>query len=158
MKNVLLIVKGFKSCFAKRSTDIVQQEISDFFDNKNNHNIINKAYKIEKEWDTLTSGHKKYTRSKLIQKMGLLEQRASASCKDLNEIVPPRCLGSFWNKEVEASKLFFQAISLTYSHMDDPNAIREQTIQYICKANELKDEAQEELEDIYDEHHMKYTW
>ena len=106
---LVLIVPILGACGGK-SVDQEGQEILDFINDSNNAAVMERATSVEDDWNEIMSGVQTYTRLQLIYELGLLEQRAGTSYREMAEVVPPKCLRSFWDKEVEASKLTFQAI------------------------------------------------
>jgi len=159
MRSALLILIGFVMVLTGCSVDQERQEIIDFSNDSNNSAVMERATKVEDDWNTIMSSNvQAYTRSQLIYEIGLLEQRAGLSYKDMGEVVPPKCLRSFWDKEVEVSKLYYQAISLMYRMKDDPNISQDQVNDLIFRANDLKTEALREFEDICEKHNVKVSW
>jgi len=159
MRTALLILIGFIMVLTGCSVDQERHEIIDFINDSNNSAVMERATKVEDDWNTIMSSDaQKYTRSQLIYEIGLLEQKASLSYKDMGEVVPPKCLRSFWDKEVEASKLSFQAMSLMYRMKDDPNITQDQVNDLIFRASDLKTGALREFEDICEKHNVKMPW
>lgn len=68
---------------------------------------------VGEDWSTLMANAQKYTSQQLTVEFALLEQRASLSYRKMCEVVPPKPLRTAWDKEVEASRLCYQAILLT---------------------------------------------
>jgi hypothetical protein len=156
MRTALLILIAFTMVLTGCSVDQERQEIIDFINDSNISAVMERATKVEDDWNTIMSSEvQTYTRSQLIYEIGLLEQRAGLSYKDMGEVVPPKCLRSFWDKEVEASKLFFQAMSLVYRMKDDPNISQDQVNDLVFRSSDLKTAAQREFEDICEKHNIK---
>lgn len=151
----LILICGFTSC-AKSSE---RKEILDFMNNSDNQAAMEKALAIEDDWNAISAAKSgTYTRAQLINEIGLLEQRSGLAYQQMAEVIPPKCLRSFWDKEVEACKLYFQSISLMYSLKDDPSASAKQINELIFKANDLKTVAQREFQDICEKNNIKTSW
>lgn len=134
------------------SVDQEQQAILDFINDPHNMAVAEQAVACEDQWEELNYNSQKYTRTQLVLEWRDLERQAGQVYRDMSEIVPPRSLRSFWQKEVEACSLLFQAVSLTNQAIDDPTINLSQINESIFKANDLKTEALWELEDICKEH------
>jgi hypothetical protein len=159
MRTALLILIGFVMVLTGCSVDQERQEIIDFINDSNNSAVFDRAANLEDDWNTLmSSDFQTYTRSQLIYEIGLLEQRAGQSYKDLGEVVTPKCLRGFMDKEIEASRLLFQAMSLAYRAKDDPNITQDQINELIFRADDLKTEAMREFEGICEQHNVKMPW
>ena len=135
-----------------------KQEIIDFIDDSSNSAIFERALIVMDDWNMMMEKAHTYTRSQFIQEIGLLEKRAGISYREMSEIVPPKCLRDFWDKEVEASKLYYQAISLAYQIKDDPNINQNQINELVFTANDLKTEAIREFEDICEKNDIDISW
>ncbi len=154
MRTIFSILIGLVIALAAcSSADPERQQIVTFINDRNNTAVMERSTKIEDDWNAIiASKPQTYTRAQLIYQIGLLEQRASISYKDLGQVVPPKVLRSFWDKEVEASRLYFQAFSLMYRMKDDRTISQDQVNDLIFKASDLKTQALREFQDICEKH------
>jgi hypothetical protein len=135
-----------------------RQQIINFMNDSTNSEVMKRATAVDDDWNTLTLNAQQYTSSQFISQLGNLEQRAAQSYTELSKIVPPKCLRGFWDKEVEASKLSYQAFSLMYRVKDDPNITQDQINDLFFKSNDLKTEAQRVFQDLCDKNNIEIPW
>jgi len=135
-----------------------KQEIIAFIDNENNASVMERAIIIQDDWNSLNENIQTYPRSQLIHDIGLLEQRAGTFYRETSEVIPPKCLRSFWDKQIEAAKLFYQALSLMYRIKDDPSISQDQVNDLIFESNNIKTSAQREFEDLCEKNGIDIPW
>lgn len=141
----------------EKVVDTTRDEIMDFFQSDRFIEAAQLETEAMEEWDYLMFNFSEFTPSEGKEYVAKLEEKLSKAYDKLGELIPPKCLRSTWSKQVEVAQLYFQASCLFNSKPADRSTVDSQQRQekinaLIYKANALKTEATQEMEDICSEY------
>lgn len=143
-------------------TDTTREEITDFLQSDRFIEAAQLEIEAMEEWDYLMFNTSEFTPSEGKEHVAKLEVKLAKAYDKLGELIPPKCLRSTWNKQVEVAQLYFQACGLLNSKFAGKSTIDSQQLldkmnALIYKANDLKTEATQEMEDICNEYDIDFV-